>query len=130
MSEKKFVIPEKMLIAAVLEAANKDLHGEENVRLGRLHLRGALRWLDGELGNDSNINRYCDENFKGYDGTAQRIGFRMGIDYVRRTFLAPEPEMPEEIKDLLWKDDEYSHKDAEVSSRLAEAYRRGQQSKV
>lgn len=47
-------------------------------------------------------------------------------------YLAPEPEVPEEIKDLLLT--EQSHKDVqplkgELNSMIIEAYRRGKESK-
>ena len=50
----------------------------------------------------------------------------MGIDYVRRMFLAPEPEVPEAIKDLLEGPEEPGISAREANWRVIEAYRRGQ----
>ena len=38
---------------------------------------------------------------------------------------AIDVETPEQIKDLLWHDDEYESKDKDVNDRLIEAFRRG-----
>ena len=122
MSETKIQVPEGMI-----KAINE--HWRHGVQLEGL-IEAALHWLIEKGFDEKEINAYCEANFKGYDGTAQRIGFRMGIDYVRRMFLAPEPEVPEAIKDLLEGPEEPGISAREANWRVIEAYRRGQQSKV
>jgi hypothetical protein len=43
--------------------------------------------------------------------------------------ISTEQEFTEQIKDLLWHDDEYESKDKQVNERLIEAFRRGKDSK-
>ena len=50
-------------------------------------------------------------------------------EWQRRMFLAPEPEVPEAIKDLLEGPEEPGISAREANWRVIEAYRRGQQSK-
>jgi len=47
----------------------------------------------------------------------------------RRMFLAPEPEIPKEIDDLLWDDTDKGPYYVEHNKAAIEAYRRGQRSK-
>ena len=45
-------------------------------------------------------------------------------------FLAPEPEVPEEIKDLLWSiGGTWMQTDKKHNNEVAEAYRRGKEAK-
>lgn len=95
MSEYK--IPEGMLKAVIEHHPAKgriadDPHVMSTTTLN-VCLESALRWLL-EVGLDEKfIQAYCDKEFNGYDGTANRIGFRMGINYVRDMFRSPEPKV-------------------------------------
>ena len=58
----------------------------------------------------------------------------MIAEWQRRCFLAPEPEVPEEIKDLLWKNLKVNGIELDsmvepLNKTILEAFRRGQRSK-
>jgi hypothetical protein len=85
-----YLIPEGMQEAADRAWALGNLDSQK----GRLaYLQAALRWQAENGFDEKVIQDWCDKEFKDCDGTAQRIGFRMGIEYVRRMYLAPEPEL-------------------------------------
>ena len=49
------------------------------------------------------------------------------VEWIRRMYLAPEPEVPEELKDLLWGFD--ADRREEHQEDVIEAYRRGRAGK-
>ena len=95
MSERKVVVPDGMLKAAkhAFFDPAKALREAPDSECLTAGLESALRWLL-EVGIDEKaIRDYCDKEFGGYDGTSERIGFRMGINYVRDMFRSPEPKV-------------------------------------
>ena len=95
MSERKIVVPEEMIKAVhvVFDGGYR-----KPVEL----IEAALRWLL-EVGLDEkSIQVYCDKEFDGYDGTANRIGFRMGINYVRDMFRSTEPKINPQMCPHRW----------------------------
>lgn len=82
MSEKKIVVPEGMLEAAVA------------------------------------AHPYCSEQL-----------ISAVIEWQRRMFLAPEPEVPEEVKDMLVEEHISRWRGEEVNEKVIEAFRRGQRSR-
>jgi hypothetical protein len=129
MSEKKYVIPEGMLKA--WENAYYDIEGKlhsGSFKSGYVRaLEAALCWLDEELGKSDGIAPMLS-------GTYQD-GWVGAWRHIRRLFRAPEPAVPEEIKDLLYSEavrvgckdpQEASRFITESDRRVLEAYRRGQ----
>lgn len=124
MSERKIVVPEGMFARA---------HNAHCARTGTLSdggitqviLEAALRWLSenpivpSEKQTDALASHFSssDELF----GTFARW---FAVEWQRRMFLAPEHEVPEEIKDLLQKFPGFgAAQDARDS--IIEAHRRG-----
>lgn len=97
-------VPEGMLKAAVHSAMRDGLQYDSIPII----IEAALRWLDSLLAAMEKDN----------DG---HTAYCAAIDEVRRMFLAPEPEIPEDIKDLLGSP-EMTH----TNECIIEAYRRGQ----
>jgi hypothetical protein len=59
-----------------------------------------------------------------------RTGYNKAIAEVRRMFLAPNPEVPEEIKDLLCEEVPHTGPYADVhNAQIIESFRRGQKSR-
>jgi hypothetical protein len=89
----------------------------------RVILEAALRWLsenpivptDGQIFQDSIP----------YDGNEINAIRHHVVGFQRRMFLAPEPEVPEEIKDLLYDPKDGPNK-VDRNDAIIEAYRRGQ----
>jgi len=50
------------------------------------------------------------------------------VEWQRRMFLSPEPEIPEEVEDLLWGEYEEVGHGNEANAKIIEAYRRGRAS--
>jgi hypothetical protein len=136
MSEKKYIVPAGMLDATFSHAPMVTCKASM-----RDALEAALRWWSKnptvpttdqamEIGKKfSNQPSVCD------------YVMQVCVEWQRRCFLAPEPEVPEEIKDLLYSECEQRHerigcsdpKEAgrfitESDRRVLEAYRRGQES--
>jgi hypothetical protein len=138
MTEKRYVAPEGMLKAAIdaqwnesgaHPSARKILAAEEAVKsCVKAGLEAALRWLsenpivptDGETKRIWRDTGLCNEVD---DSELQCIA----AEWQRRMFLAPEPEVSEEIKDLLLPNIECGFfKPEVVNERMIECYRRGQ----
>jgi len=131
MSEKEYVVPEGMLKA--WEDAYYNVDGETrsgSFKSGYVRaLKAALRWLGDELDKSDGIAPML--------GGTYQDGWVGAWRHIRRMFLAPEPGVPEEIKDLLYSEavrvgckdpQEASRFIAESDRRVLEAYRRGQKS--
>jgi hypothetical protein len=118
MSKKKIVVPGGMLKAAMGETHRPD--GNDAFVCGILE--AALRWLAENpiVPSDEDIESMREE---------AALARHFAVEWQRRMFLAPEPEVLEEIKDLLW--DEALADDAgprwKINEGVIEAYRRGQE---
>ena len=105
MSERKIVVPEKLMNAALLavQARLGDGRGSNWEDRARVAVEVALRWLSENpivpseeqaaslYGASLNIDYE-----KRYDATRAVV-----VEWQRRMFLAPPGEVPEEVKDLL-----------------------------
>ena len=120
MSEKKIAAPEGMLEAAATEARNL---GSGWVQI----LEAALRWLSENPIEPTPqwIHEVWRQERNPQAGT---FALRVIREWQRRMFLAPESEVPEEIKDLAVSDLDMEW-DGPINKRILEAFRRGQKSK-
>jgi hypothetical protein len=137
MSDKKIKVPEGMLKAAV--AAMKDPPGSKfrsTEQWASLGLEAALRWLaeqvderNQEYAKDiraAELERFGDDNGRMMEKVAYEFGASHGLGFVRRMFLAPEPEAPAEIANLLVDSCAHVTVDSDyINDRVREAYRRG-----
>jgi len=123
---KKILVPDGMRYAAGAATKGVDPDG----CLIYLAIEEALRWLiENPIAPTleqteamRRLFRYADEPLQVYCDVA--------VEWQRRMFLAPEPEAPEEIKDLLLPNIEHGFFKPEIlNKRMAECFRRGQQSK-
>lgn len=120
--EKKIVVPGGMLDAA-LPFCDNQMHSA---------LEAALRWLSENpiAPNDEQVGRmWCAKNKLPFEGTDW---VRWGAsEWQRRMFLAPEPEVPEAVKNLLWDEEvcDAASPRWKINEQIIEAYRRGQQSR-
>jgi hypothetical protein len=136
MSEKKIVVPEGMHRAAVerlllyeyckVDAFEPSSSTPEQQASGRasVALEAALHWLSENplIPTDDFVEEVIREH--------SRTNVKWACsDWQRRMFLAPAPEVPEEIKDLLevWNGAKYERV---MQNSILDAYRRGQESKT
>ena len=135
MSETKIVVPEGML-----NAGRAAYSGYVTAEKGaRRIIEAALRWLSENpiVPTDGFLKEMlCRDFFGGQNWTDLQVFFFGGQNWTdpqvfkfceewqRRMFLAPEPEVPEAIKDLLWTIDG-DKEDREHNTAILEAYRRG-----
>jgi hypothetical protein len=124
---KKIVVPEGMLKAAI--ASHNDAVLKGNTPLVRDALEAALRWLaENPIVPTTEqvlaVRRACGETHTALTEKAKPLF----AEWQRRMFLAPEPEVPEEIKDLLDPLDPYPYKSVH-NPQVLEAYRRGKESR-
>jgi hypothetical protein len=126
---KKVIVPEGML-----ESAKETFIAGCVPSLPRA-LEAALRWL-GENpivptdAQRAELGRICPYEDSGNGNVHSFIA----VEWQRRMFLAPEPEIPKEIEDFMFYIGSGLHSDTqkgvdEVNQRILEAYRRGQQSR-
>jgi hypothetical protein len=110
MMDGKIKVPEGMRFAV-----EKDLWKAECGKDSAVNviLKASILWLDGELKSMRSMR--LEDHERGYNGA---------LDDVRRMFLDPEPEVPEDVRPLLkmsiigdW---------VQIHSAILEAYRRGQ----
>lgn len=129
MSDKKIVVPDGMFLS-VDEAISKTRGIGCDITGGQVRdvtLEAALRWLYDEL---DSLERVPYDNVMAHQ-------YNSCIADVRRMFLAPEPEVPEEIADILWGefDDPPTATSVTLHARklhnksIIEAFRRGKESK-
>jgi hypothetical protein len=120
MSESRIVVPDGMLKAVSSQMGY--IPPPENIHRC---LEAALRWL-----SDNPIVP-TDEQVK----DCMRVGYSGGIvtptamceafaEWQRRMFCAPEPVIPEDVKDLL--EPPFHCGSIDHNGRIIEAYRRGQ----
>ena len=114
MAEKKIVVPEEMLKAAI-EAykifAPYPMSPEHSKHVDPV-LEAALRWLDGAL-ETQRVEAVSD----------WRKGYSAAIDDLRRMFFVSEPEVPEAVRDLV----EGMSWGTTTPHAILEAYRRGKE---
>ena len=121
---KKIIVPDGML-----KSANDAWIACEYEKLDAMRdaLEAALLWLSENpiVPTDEQIvllKRECPTRIEFYR-------FRWATaEWQRRMFLAPEPEVPEEVKDLL-SDGDILCKEGHFNHCILEAFRRGQKSK-
>lgn len=137
---EKIVVPAGMLKAAneALRASSPSMRSLEEITL-----EAALRWLD-EILYENNVDfhraileaekKRCPGNDEYGSVIARRVDFEYGVsfarNYIRDLFLAPESEVTEQVRDLLFP---YSvtekGRTMDANERIAEAFRRGQKAK-
>lgn len=132
MRNKKIIVPDEMLKAAQIEAQDWLAYDAPQTR--KL-LEAALRQLsehpivptDEQLADiRSSVRMEIPRDSRGFvDGSKDMLWpwFKSILEeWQRRMFLAPEPEVPEAIKDLMRDYD----REGSIGSLIVEAYRRGQ----
>ncbi len=128
MSDDRIVVPDGMWRAFRGRYVSLPLTPETFEQQQLAALEAALRWLDGRLEEMCHSNTYRGRLSS---HAAMVEVWREGIGEVRRMFIAPEPEVPEEIKDLQYEwlcNVQQACIDA-INGRIQEAYRRGKESK-
>ncbi len=121
----KIVVPEGMLKA--VDAAWINAHGGPHPQASpkvakdiedgiRFDLEAALLWQNEKL----------NAMLKPSPRNETQAAYNAAVEDVRRMFLAPEPEVPEEIKDLFVGQETLDNKGTEMNHRIHEAYRRDQ----
>ena len=110
MSETKIQVPEGMLKAAVEAVRDRSefgFHFIDNKDEARIvaqtqdTLEAALRWLSENpiVPTNEQTQGVCDSIFVGPENLLDPRDAM--VEWQRRMFLAPEPEVPEEIKELV-----------------------------
>ena len=130
--KKQMKIPEGML-----KAAHEKAFVGMGTSITERILEAALRWLSENpiVPTDEQIDRiHREANPSAETAIGRHWEIRNWlIEWQRRIFLAPEPEIPEEVKDLLYRhpkglSDGFVSMDT-ADENTIEAYRRGQQSR-
>lgn len=141
MREQKIVVPDGMLAAAWqdIAAAMKErifvgvIGGVAELHVARIAVEAALRWLsENPIVPTDEQWRALNEERQWPDNSNRRRW--LVIEWQRRMFLAPEPEIPNEIEDLLPfppdvvipGDDLYRQVKAHLDNVATQAFRRGQ----
>lgn len=136
MDEKKYVAPEGML-KAVDDALNADnIHLDwsgpsDCVRLPGVACEAAIRWLaENPIVPTFDVTQAYFDSLPA-DLPAKAAMARWAIEWQRRCFLAPEPGIPEAVKDLLCdpvnagRGLRFGDMADKVNDAILEAYRRG-----
>lgn len=139
MSEKKYVLPNGMERAAwdAMDAHAK-VHGPAvGCVLGSMcsltaGLEAALRWLSENpiTPTKQQLQEMYDSPGCPKEGTYVPVPYYL-CEWQRRMYLAPEPEVPEAVEDLMHKNRKPYTVDCTPEAqdqRILEAYRRGQKS--
>ena len=136
MSETKIQVP-KGMSEAFHKAENHEGFKWDDAVLDAM-LSAALCWLSENpiVPNEADVMEILQERVRSHHISGEEYcaippaTVRFVIrEWQRRMFLAPEPEVPEAIKDLLEGPEEPGISAREANWRVIEAYRRGQQSK-
>jgi len=138
---KKIVVPEGILSAVITAIGKKRLERFDHLaqRDGELWpaetiqitLETALNWLSDELESMLKDDPYLSDHYRSesLNENAVRTGFNNAIRTVRSIFVAPEPEAPEQVKDLLCAvthtDEESYFRPDIYNQRIIEAFNRG-----
>lgn len=126
MSEQRYRVPDGMLKAALSSGV---FEGNDDAQVA---LEDALRWLMEQRPTRDQMDAIIRRAGLAPSEASDVIAFSIIDEFQRRMFLALEPEVPEDIKDLLWHGsaDSRNRNDAEAhNDRILEAYRRGRESK-
>lgn len=124
MTEKKIVVPEGMLKAAC--GATRGITTGQWAIL-RDGLEAALLWLSGQDPTQFEFDYAYEEAMRMSVPQGNFLGgWAACVKWQRNRFLAPDPEIPEEIKDLFMDPGPFG--DA-VNKAITEAYRRGKAAK-
>jgi hypothetical protein len=118
--EKRYQVPPEMINAFQTAMQNRFGQVYGGMAVG---LEAAIRWLAERELKPSDVQKILQKTeWSGYS-TAARSAVRAYLDHM---FVAPEPAVPEAIKDLLWanKGDQIVGADG-IDQRILEAYRRG-----
>jgi hypothetical protein len=126
MSDKNYVVPKEGL-AAALEAAGSTLRDTEWKHVVAVAVHAFIRW------QSENPRVPTDKQIKDmwtlYANSVEVDCAGLLAEWQRRMYLAPEPEVPEKIKDLLLDLRELKehawHEASICNEKLIEAYRRG-----
>ena len=125
---QRYVVPEAGLKAAA--KATTSLGGRLDEQDVESILEAFIRWQSEKtpVPTEEQIAAYAKDLFPVFGleaATRSKIpGFAEW--WVRRMYLAPKPEVPEEINDLLWqRDDLASMRKERFDQVIIEAYRRG-----
>ena len=136
MGEKRIVVPEGMLKAAIVSYNNStSKHGYKYVVDAYVMidtLESVLLWMDEILEKEQHPIKI---KVNGLTETWVD-GWVSAIKQVRGMFLAPDPEVPEAVRGLLW-DSEHNQPSgtiihifaSDLKTRILEAYRRGKESR-
>ncbi len=139
MDERKIVVPEGMLKAAwhaQLPADNPTYEWDEGDELSKKSYRrvfeAALRWLleNPIVPSETDVIILADVSLRAGDDRNKQVQ-DVAVEWQRRMFLAPEPEVPEEIKDLLATPIPTANNPCavmeikNVNEKIIEVYRRG-----
>ncbi len=135
MSEKKIVVPEGMLDAAVddhmayweqvYDAYRTSAMGVQEEARVRESFTAAfkvgLRWLsEHPIVPREAVMKECEKGWLDEGGNRKGDFFSyVLLEWQRRMFLEPEPDIPKSIADLV------HNVNGDVESRIVEAYRRG-----
>lgn len=120
MNDTKYVVPEEGLKVAQREALGADFPTLDFMRLG---IAAFIRWQSENLivPSHEQVIHLCEifanRSVISYCDSVRAVA----IEWLRIMYLAPEPEVPKEIKDLLC--------GGNIKTLITEAYRRGKQSK-
>ena len=129
MSENRYVVPDGMLEAAE-NSMPKDAPWEAFSINGILE--AALRWLAENPMVPTSRQYHEDMDFESSTETDPTYETACSViaKWQRLCFLAPEPEVPEAVKDLLLPCDTVIQQPAkDRNADILEAFRRGQKSK-
>ena len=123
MSGQKIVVPEGMLKAATPVYIN-------DIALVGSILQAALLWLsENPMVPTMKQAREIFMLKAGFDFDLHEWVRWGACEWQRRMFLAPEPEVPEEIKDLLFGDGSFPRDRGGIDACILEAYKRGRESR-
>ena len=135
MSDKRYVVPEGMLkaIEEALSLAFKDFHAMGHPTCSvKEEIEFYWAFMANRAGESVAVwlsenpivptEQQCSELWKNAHEIGGSLPCNIAVEWQRRCFLAPDPEVPEELKDLL---------NCTIDQRksIIEAFRRGQRSK-
>ena len=123
--EKKIVVPAEMLKAAIPTFAADSYADAKGIATAILE--AALYWLSENPMVPTAKQRDAVVKSATLNGQMTTNYACLMIEWQRHMFLAPEPEVPEEIRNLFVA--EVSEPASEFNARVVEAYRLGQASK-
>jgi hypothetical protein len=126
MSEKRYVTPDAMLDVVYSTIENSGLEfGEGEKLLVCAALDASIKWLA------ENPIVPTEQEYRDFGVKFDFQGVKCIAEWQRRMFLAPEPEVPEAIKDLMCggsgaETGTPEQAQARVNARILTAYHRGQ----